>query len=210
MSNLYIDDRSPGSPKAGSKRRASSPPREREDRSSVSSAAGQNDIHQRRSIHQLPHRTSPISRFQHDQSSVSSASSVAPRHGSLGSSYGMASVPSSATSYGSGRASPSIVSPAIDTDLRNGALTGGTSGGQPSSVPAHHQRALSESGPSIMRKLSTDSIDHSRKGSLPHVQGGFICECCPKKPRKFDTEEELRYVVVSIGSRYLRHLLTYN
>lgn len=25
----------------------------------------------------------------------------------------------------------------------------------------------------------------------PRSQGYFMCECCPKKPKKFDTEEEL-------------------
>lgn len=218
MSNLYIDDRSPGSPKAGSKRRASSPPREREDRSSISSASGQSEIHQSRSVHQLPNRTSPVSRFHPDRSSVSSASSFGPRHGSLGSSLGMASIPSSATSYGSGRASPSLISPSVDTDLGNGAISGGPngviSGGpngvKPSPVAAQHQRTLSESAPSITRKLSTDSIPHSQNGSGSHLQGVYICECCPKKPRKFDTEDELRYVIITLRSHNIPLVLNYD
>ena len=188
MSNLNIHDRSPGSPKAGSKRRASSPPRDRGDRSSVSSASGHSEIYQRRSIQQLPNRGSPISRFTPNQSSISSASSYGPRHGSLGSSLGVASVPSSATSYGSGRVSPSTLSPALDSDLRAGAAK--TS--NPNVILASHQRSISESTQGGARKPSVDGVSHSRNSSLSHMQGVYICECCPKKPKKFDTEEELR------------------
>lgn len=113
MSNLHIHDRSPGSPRSGSKRRASSPPREREDRSSLSSASGHSELYHRRSMQQLPHRTSPVSRFHPNHSSVSSASSFGPRHGSLGSSLSIPSVPSSATSYASGRISPGGASPPL-------------------------------------------------------------------------------------------------
>lgn len=193
MGNLYIDDQSPGSPKAGSKRRASSPPRSREDRASVSSASGQSEVFQRRPIHQLPTRTSPVSKFHPDQASISSTSSIGGRHGSLGSSLGMASVPSSATSYGSGRASPCFMSPANEAGSRSAVTYGLSNDAFPSNVALHHQRTLSESGPSITRKLSTDSVSHSRKGSLSNAQGGYMCECCPKKPKRFETEDELRY-----------------
>lgn len=41
--------------------------------------------------------------------------------------------------------------------------------------------------------MSTDSTLHSRQNSVAsRMAGGYICECCPKKPKKFDTEEELR------------------
>ncbi|KAK5114969.1 hypothetical protein LTR85_010007 [Meristemomyces frigidus] len=192
MSNLNIHDRSPSSSedlrlKAGTKRRASSPPRDglREERSSVSSASGQSEIYHRRSMQQLPNRGSPVSRFHPSHSSVSSASSLGPRHGSLGSSLGVSSIPSSATSYGSGRLSPCALSPAVDPDGRLGTPFG-------SAVPpSHHQRTFSEHTQSG-RKLSTDSLSHSRHSSLSHMQGVYVCECCPKKPKKFDTEDELR------------------
>ncbi|RMX74791.1 hypothetical protein D0869_12250, partial [Hortaea werneckii] len=152
MGNLHIQDRSPSGSedahvKAGTKRRASSPPREglRQERFSVSGTLGHSDLYHRRSMQQLPNRGSPLSRFHPSQSSVSSASSYGPRHGSLGSSLGIASVPSSATSYGSGRLSPNGLSPAMDL-----------------------------------------------RASASHMQGVYICECCPKKPKKFETEEELR------------------
>lgn len=191
MSNLNIHDRSPGSPKSGSKRRASSPPRDRDDRSSLSSASGHSEIYHRRSVQQLPNRTSPVSRFHPNHSSVSSASSFGPRHGSLGSSLSIPSVPSSATSYASGRASPGGVSPAIDQDLRMSGAYPTQRSPNPAAV-AHHQRALSENVAAGSRKMSAGSAPHSRHGSLSQMQGLFVCECCPKKPKKFDTEDELR------------------
>ena len=192
MSNLNLQDRSPGSPKAGSKRRASSPPRDREDRSSVSSASGHSEIYHRRSMQQLPTRSSPVSRFH--QSSLSSTSSYAPRHGSLGSSLGVSSVPSSATSYASDRISPGGVSPGGDTELRSVAPYGSAQSLNPSPNMSHHQRTFSESTQGGTRKQSADGTTHSRNGSLSQIQGVYMCECCPKKPKKFDTEEELRYV----------------
>lgn len=195
MSNLNIHDRSPGSPQAGSKRRASSPQRDREDRLSISSAPGPNEIYHRRSMQQLPNRNSPVSRFHPNHSSVSSASSIGHRHGSLGSSLGLSSVPSSATSYASGRLSPGALSPAAESDARYGGTPySATKAMNPTSPLMRHQRTLSESTQGGSRKLSTstESVAHSRNGSLSHMQGTFICECCPKKPKKFESEEELR------------------
>ncbi|KAI7662816.1 hypothetical protein KC318_g8666 [Hortaea werneckii] len=190
MGSLHIQDRSPSGSedaniKAGTKRRASSPPREglREDRFSVSGTLGHSDLYHRRSMQQLPNRGSPLSRFHPSQSSVSSASSYGPRHGSLGSSLGIASVPSSATSYGSGRLSPNGLSPAMES--------GNTPYGSARVLAANHQRTLSENA-QINRRLSTDSNAQSRRASASHMQGVYICECCPKKPKKFETEEELR------------------
>lgn len=37
---------------------------------------------------------------------------------------------------------------------------------------------------------STTSI--SRRNSLSHLHGLYICECCPARPKKFDTEDDLR------------------
>ena len=208
MSNLNIHDRSPGSgsPKAGSKRRASSPPRDRDDRSSISSASGHSasghsasghgEIYHRRSMQQLPNRGSPLSRYHPNHSSLSSASSFGPRHGSLGSSLSIASVPSSATSYGSGRISPSAVSPAIDPDLRTTTAYSSSKLANPSPISAHHQRTFSEStqNSGCAPKPAAEGNSHSRSTSLSHMQGIYICECCPKKPKKFETEHDLRWV----------------
>ncbi|KXL43637.1 MAG: hypothetical protein FE78DRAFT_33377 [Acidomyces sp. 'richmondensis'] len=190
MHNLNISDRSPSGSderniRAGSKRRASSPPREgiRDDRTSLSCAAGQSELYHRRSMQQLPNRGSPISRFHPSHSSVSSASSI-PRHGSLSSSLGVSSIPSSATSYCSGHLSPGALSHAGETNL-------GTSYGSTKIVTVNHQRAGSESAQSS-GKPSSDHTEPSSHSTLPHAQSTYVCECCPKKPKKFKTADDLR------------------
>ena len=195
LSNLYIHDRSPSGSdetqsKAGSKRRASSPPREgsRQERSSFSNASVQNEIYHRRSMQQLQSRNSPVSRFHTSRSSVSSVSSLGPRQGSLSSSLGVPSLPSSATSYGSGRRSPGASLSAMDLEGHQPPPYGSAK-----VLPISQQRKLSEATQSS-RKPSTDSIGLSRHGSLSHVKDIHLCECCPKKPKKFGTDEELRYV----------------
>lgn len=218
MRELNISDRSPGSEefmlgaKSGIKRRASSPPREptREERSSVGSAAGQHDLYHRRSIQQFPNRHSPVSRFHPNHGSLSStASSLGPR-GSLSSSMGLsvASIASSNTSYASGRISPGAVSPAIDPELRAGTPYSGKRSHNPSPVApnSQHQRTFSGStqggGGGGARKLSSDSAQQPRHDSISKMQGAYICECCPKKPKKFDAEEDLR-CVISLSDTFL-------
>lgn len=198
MGHLHLHDRSPGSDdlqgaRAGMKRRADSPTRDlaREDRTSVSSTSGPHEIYHRRSIQHLPSRDSPVNRYH---SSLSSASSYGPRQGSLGSSLGVASIPSSATSYGSGRVSPSGLSPAFDPELRTSTPYNAT---QTSNSGTHaisnpQQRMMSESGQGGQRDSAAESAPQSRNGSVAQGQGAHACECCPKKPKKFDTLEELR------------------
>lgn len=204
MSHLNIHDRSPpgddysNGAKAGTKRRASSPPRDvyYDERASVGSASGQIDSYNRRSVHQVPERGSPVARFQPSHSSLSSASSYAPRHGSFGSSLSIPSVPSSATSYASGRVSPIILSPVIDPELRARTPSGSGQSLKPSPIlpnPHHGRtRTLSSSTQGGAQSSGPDSAPHSRQNSLSQLHGMYICECCPKKPKKFDTEDDLR------------------
>jgi hypothetical protein len=205
MSSLHIHDRGPTSyseeyangAKAGTKRRASSPPRDLycDERSSISSASGQNDAFTRRSLHQLPDRGSPVARFQPSHSSLSSASSYQPRHGSFGSSLGVPSVPSSATSYASGRVSPNALCPAIDPELARARTPSGSGQSlKPSPILPNpqHGRTLSSSTQGGAQSSGPDSAPHSRRNSLSRLHGMYICECCPKKPKKFDTEDDLR------------------
>ncbi|PSN63853.1 hypothetical protein BS50DRAFT_90750 [Corynespora cassiicola Philippines] len=207
MRDLNINDRSPAGsddyqtgPKAGSKRRASSPPCEaaREDRPTGS---GNNDLYHRRSAQMLVSRNSPVSRFQANQGSLSSASSLSQRTASFASSYGF-SAASSLTSYsGDQRLSPSALSPSADAELGPVSPYAASRSLNPSprgslSRP-HHQRGLSEHEHPAIRKMSTDSVLHSRQNSVTgRLPGAYICECCPKKPKKFDSEEELRYVTL--------------
>ncbi|KAF2184296.1 hypothetical protein K469DRAFT_579571 [Zopfia rhizophila CBS 207.26] len=202
MRDLNINDRSPSGseeyhgPKAGLKRRASSPPSEaaREDRPTV---GGGNDLYHRRSAQMLVSRNSPVSRFHANQGSLSSASSLSQRTASLASSYGL-STASSATSYsGEQRLSPSALSPSAEAELGPVSPYAASKSLNPSprgslSRP-HHQRGLSENEQPQIRKMSTDSVLHSRQNSVSgRLPGAYICECCPKKPKKFDSEEELR------------------
>lgn len=205
--------------KAGIKRRASSPHREatREDRTSVSSStAGEHDLYHRRSMQQLPNRISPVARYPANHGSVSSASSLG-RNGSLASSHGLLSVASSATSYSSGRISPTVaMSPAIDPELGCGtpfAAVKSLNSSPRDSIsypPPHQLRTFSESSQGDARKMSTDSMSQSRQNSISsNAQGLFICECCPKKPKKFRSQEELRYVhdmflIAQLAQLYIR------
>jgi hypothetical protein len=45
-----------------------------------------------------------------------------------------------------------------------------------------------------MRKMSVQSAVNNPKQQklLPKKQGGFICQCCPKKPKKFDALDDLQ------------------
>ncbi|KAH7058585.1 hypothetical protein B0J12DRAFT_367492 [Macrophomina phaseolina] len=199
MRDLNLNDRSPAgsdeyqlSTHGGLKRRASSPPTEanREDRPS-----GGNDLYHRRSAQMLVNRNSPISRFHANHGSVSSTSSLGQRNGSLGSSYGL-SIASSATSYNTDRLSPGALSPSVDEFgpvspySTNRSLNPSPRGSL--SKASHHSRGLSGEDALQGRKLSADSLAHSRQNSVSKIQGLYICECCPKKPKKFDSEEELR------------------
>lgn len=203
MRDLNINDRSPAGseeyqtgPKGGLKRRASSPPSEaaREDRPT---GGGNVDLYHRRSAQMLVSRNSPASRFPAAQGSLSSVSSLGQRTASFASSYGF-SAASSMSSYSEQRMSPSALSPSAETELAPVSPYAASRSLNPSprgslSRPPHHQRGLSENEHPQIRKMSTDSILQSRQNSVTsRLPGAYICECCPKKPKKFDSEEELR------------------
>ncbi|KAJ4294262.1 hypothetical protein N0V90_007952 [Kalmusia sp. IMI 367209] len=212
MRDLNINDRSPAGSdeyhpglKGGLKRRASSPPSEaaREDRPT---AGGNTDLYHRRSAQMLvsrnalPATTSARYTTVHGsttQGSLSSASSLSQRTASFASSFGF-SAASSLTSYsGDQRLSPSALSPSAEAELGPVSPYAASRSLNPSprgslSRP-HHQRGLSENEHPQIRKMSTDSILQSRQNSIVgRIVGAYICECCPKKPKKFDSEEELR------------------
>lgn len=214
MKDLNINDRSPSISddylKAGMKRRASSPHREsaRDERSSVSSAPGGSDLYTRRSLQHLPSRNSSVSKYVPNHGSVSSASSYGPRNGSMASSYGLsvASIASSATSYTSGRLSPGAISPAIDPELGNLSYMNakplhpspGPPVGAPSPQPPVHESTKSE--PPTHQVDPAQSYQNVLPNGVPNAQGMLMCECCPKKPKKFNTQEELRYARLELGT----------
>lgn len=204
MRDLNINERSPAESedyqlglKGGLKRRASSPPSEaaRDDRPIPT---GHNDLYHRRSQQMLVNRNCTASRFQSTQNSLSSAGSASQRSGSIGSSFGFSTAPSSMASYcGDQRLSPSALSPLGETELGAVSPYAANRSLDPSprgslSRPPH-QRGFSEAEHPQIRKLSTESMLHSRQNSIAsRIPGAYICECCPKKPKKFDSEDELR------------------
>jgi hypothetical protein len=184
-------------PKGGLKRRASSPPSEaaRDDRPT---RTGPNDLYHRRSQQMLVNRNSNAPRFQTNPGSLSSTGSVGQRTGSIGSSLGFSTAASSMTSYGGDqRLSPSGLSPLGEADLGPVSPYAASRSLDPSprgslSRP-QHQRGFSETEHPQIRKMSTESMLPSRQNSIiSRLSGAYICECCPKKPKKFDSEQELR------------------
>lgn len=56
-----------------------------------------------------------------------------------------------------------------------------------------HQRQVS--GSDSRSSASPRKVPDAAKANASKVPGGyFMCECCPKKPKKFETAEELQYV----------------
>ncbi|KAI9734727.1 MAG: hypothetical protein M1818_006714 [Claussenomyces sp. TS43310] len=186
---------------AGRKRRASSPPRE-DGSTSLYAPSNLNDLSRRR---ELPFRASPAPRFNSNHGSVSSTAS-APRSNSYASTLSLAaSSITTMSSYGrlspggisSGRLSPGGVSPG---GLSGGLSPNSTDAGSDSpyvspqmsvSGPTHHRAVSSESKSEASSRRSSDTIvTHSSQGKIQRL-GGLQCECCPKKPKRFETEEEL-------------------
>lgn len=204
LRELNINDRSPvgsedyhSGPKGGLKRRASSPPSEaaREDRPTT---AGHTDLYHRRSAQMLVNRNCTAARFQTASGSLSSTGSPSQRTGSIGSSMGFSTAASSMTSYGGDQhLSPNALSPLGETDSGPASPYAASRSLDPSPRGSlsqlQHQRGFSGTEHPQIRKMSTDSMLQSRQNSIANrIPGAYICECCPKKPKKFDSEDELR------------------
>lgn len=164
------------------------------------------DLYQRNtSTPQHPsHRLSPGGRqYAQNQGSFSSQSSAGPRNNSYASSAGL-SVASSVTTLDqnspgmspsseqqqqqqlyqqhNGQDSPYVTSLPIDQGSRN-----------PRSQQQYPQAPL-ENRPTPPADQKQQHLQNQRKNNpAPNMQPpSFICACCPKKPKKFDTLEELR------------------
>ncbi len=194
----------------GMKRKPSqSPPPDpaHEANASFAAVGGNNaDLYQRNtSTSQLPtHRLSPGGRqFAQNQGSFSSQSSTGPRNNSYASSAGL-SVASSVTTLDqhspgispsseqqqqqllyqqhNGQDSPYVTSLPMNQASRN------TRPQQP------YPQAPLENHPTPPAEQKPQNLQNQRKNNPPpNMQtSSFICGCCPKKPKKFDTLEELR------------------
>jgi hypothetical protein len=102
---------------------------------------------------------------------------------------------SSITSMSSyGRLSPGGISPGSSDMSDSPYVTSLSLNPSPrGSVPRpNHQRTLSETRPIMTSRKLSDNMGHSKHSTAPKIQGVFMCECCPKKPKKFDSQEELK------------------
>lgn len=222
MRQLHLEDRAPlsldpalqqysSSPvvppesKLGKKRRASSPPPDssHDDKAPLHSAGSGSDLYQRSNksaagAHST-NRASPVNRFAAQHGSVSSTSSAGLRNGSYASSGGL-SVGSSLTSLSSNHERPSPTSeypyPPPHPERDSPYITSHPS--PQSSLSHSHPRPPSEKpSPAASRKMSSDNPTPRKQPNPPNLQAPmFICQCCPKKPKKFETDEELRYVLL--------------
>ena len=193
IGDSYMDGRQSFS-KQGMKRRALSPPTEaiRDDKALLYSA----DNHQKYSAANGYPR-SPNSRQHPSHGSVSSVSSASLRNNSYASSGRLSIAGSSMTSISSfDRHSPGPVSPSTEQHPPQESLyhisSVSLNPSLPSITPARQLPPTRESKPvSTARKMSIQSaVNQNRQTNAS--RGVYICECCPKKPKKFETEEELR------------------
>ncbi|KAI4116092.1 MAG: hypothetical protein LQ345_003427 [Seirophora villosa] len=213
MRQLHLEDRAPlsldpalqqysASPlippesKLGMKRRASSPPPDasHDDKALLHSAGTGSDLYPRNAPASTT-RASPVNRFAAQHGSVSSTSSAGLRNGSYASSSGL-SVGSSLTSLSSNhdRLSPTSEYPYPQSHPERDSPYI-TSHPSPQSTLSHsHPRPPSQKpSPAASRKMSSDTPTPRKQSNPPNLQAPmYICQCCPKKPKKFETEEELR------------------
>lgn len=188
----------------GMKRRASSPPPEApHDDKTPSLLVGNpsSELYQRNTTSSTAHlsanRSSPQNRFA--PGSVSSASSSGIRNGSYASSNDL-SVGSSITSISShDRLSPGGISPSSEqqhSGRDSPYVSSLPSNSSPQDLLSRSQQRPppdSKSTAVIARKMSGQPSAQPKHSGAPKIQAPVhICECCPKKPKKFDTLQELK------------------
>jgi hypothetical protein len=198
--NLRPDTVSPMSG-AGQKRRASSPPREDESHV-LRSVPSANGLFTRR---ESSSRASPTPRLHSNHGSVSSIASIS----RTGSSYPSILAPSGGSSISSysrcsqgglssgclspGGISPGGISPRSANSENELPLTASRSVTASPRASVSGQAGLAESRPALAtRKPSDTRVNHIKRLTTDKLHGVFMCECCPKKPKKFETEEELK------------------
>jgi hypothetical protein len=175
----------------GMKRRALSPPAEaaRDDKSPTYAS----ELYQKMSSAGAARSPASAYRAAPSYGSVSStASSV--RQGSYASSFAPSIAASSMTSVSSlDRQSPS------DPSQAHPFLTsaGPVSSPATSIPPPRKTQAQSPQDARVVRKMSIHTAVNDPQPPITKLGSYYICECCPKKPRKFETEEELRQVYFS-------------
>ncbi|KIX93699.1 uncharacterized protein Z520_10605 [Fonsecaea multimorphosa CBS 102226] len=193
--NLNLSDRQEQqvgrrSSKQGMKRRAGSPPSEvaRDDKSPSRGNASA-ELFQK--VTTTASARSPVSKYyQPKYGSVSSTTSSV-RHNSYASSVALSVAGSSMTSISSfERQSP------LDPASQAAYITSAQPVSSPATsiAPSRKQSTQSplDTKPPISKPSTQSVMSDSRLPPATRVGNYFICDCCPKKPKKFDTEEELR------------------
>ncbi|KAH8428753.1 putative C2H2 finger domain protein [Aspergillus melleus] len=187
--------------KSGMKRRASSPPREPigDDRHAIHITTSNGDLSQRRtSGHPFTNNLSVHSGYAPSHGSLSAASSLSLRTSGSYSSAAISAGGSSMTSISPyDRPSPGGHSPKSDPDpfhekaiLNPSSPSGGI--GPSVARAVQTQNTLEPSSANTARKMSLQTTLNVPKPAGPKIGGLYICDCCPKKPKKFDNPEELR------------------
>ena len=191
------------------KRKAGSPPPggPHDDKPSLLVGGDCSDYHNRSttsSTAQLSaNQSSPQNPFAPSHGSISSASSSSLRNGSYASSNGL-SLGSSITSISShdhlssGGLSPGCISPSSEQQQQQSGRdspyvsTLSLNSGAQDCLLRAQQRPQPEplSTAAIARKMSGPTA-LQKHSTAPKIQN-HICECCPKKPKKFDTLQELK------------------
>ncbi|KAF7589138.1 hypothetical protein BBP40_004708 [Aspergillus hancockii] len=186
--------------KSGMKRRASSPPREpiSDDRHALHITTSNGDLSQRRtSGHPFTNTLSVNSAYAPSHGSVSAASSLSLRTSGSYSSATLSVGGSSVTSASAYERSPGGLSPNSDLEsfhdkflLNPSSPVGVSSQSALRSVPG--PSTLEPPSTNAVRKMSLQTSLNVPKQAGPKIGGLFICDCCPKKPKKFDSPEDLR------------------
>lgn len=176
------------SPKQGMKRRALSPPSDvaRDDKSPSRGTSGPESFPK---FHATMSARSSVSKYQPKHGSVSSTASSA-RQNSYASSISLSIAASSMTSISSfDKQSPLDPSQAAYITSAHPVSSPATS-----IAPARKQPLQpSIDTKSLHGKMSIQSaMSDSMLPPVTRIGNSFICDCCPKKPKKFDTEDELR------------------
>ncbi|KAL3481614.1 hypothetical protein BJX99DRAFT_253532 [Aspergillus californicus] len=181
--------------RSGMKRRASSPPREpvSNDKHALHTTTSNGDLSQRRtSGHPYSNNLSVNNGYNPSYGSLSAASSVSLR---TTASYSSAapSIGSSITTASTYDRSPGGLSPKSDLDVfhEKSAMNPSTTAGFPAQLASQTQD-IDTSSANPTRKMSFQTNLNVPKTAAPKMSGLYICDCCPKKPKKFDSPEELR------------------
>ncbi|KAL4809040.1 hypothetical protein BDV18DRAFT_93626 [Aspergillus unguis] len=185
--------------KSGTKRRASSPPREpiSNDKHGLHTTTSNGDLSQRRTTgHPFGNNLSVNSGYTHSYGSLSAASSVSMRTNASYSSVAP-SIGSNITSASTYDRSPTGLSPKSDLDayhekpMINPTSTAGLSA-QLTAQTTYDTGSHESTAPNPPRKMSFGANLNVPKPPAAKIGGLYICDCCPKKPKKFDSLEELR------------------